>query len=352
MQAEKTCAEIVALTGGRLTGTENVHVNGVASLLDAEPTDLSFFGNERYRDQVLESNAGIVLVPEDFEVSPPAGRAWIVCKDPSAAFSKVVGLFASPPVTYLAGRHAAAVIDDSALVAESAHIGACAVIDASVVIGENTVIGAGTYVGEGTTIGRDCLIYPNVSIRERCILGNRLIIHSGTTIGSDGFGFIPGSAGHTKIPQVGIVQIDDDVEIGAQVAIDRARFGKTWIKQDTKIDNLVQIAHNVVIGKHCFIIAQVGISGSTTIGDGVIVAGQAGIAGHLSVGDRAVVMGQTGVTKDVPAGARLFGTPGVDAKEFARSQFTLKRLERAPKTLKMLEKQVAELQKKLQSLDH
>jgi len=170
-----------------------------------------------------------------------------------------------------------------------------------------------------------------------------VIIHSGTVIGSDGFGYIPGVSGHTKIPQVGIVQIDDDVEIGAQVAVDRARFGKTWIKQGAKIDNLVQIAHNVVIGEYSFIIAQVGISGSTHLGRGVIAAGQAGLAGHLKIGDGATLMAKAGVAKDIPAGATVIGIPAVPRKEFARNLFAVGGIGKLKAKVKMLQKEVAEL---------
>jgi UDP-3-O-[3-hydroxymyristoyl] glucosamine N-acyltransferase len=228
-------------------------------------------------------------------------------------------------------------------VPDTAHIGPHAVIEAGVRIGERSVIGAGCYIGEHSGIGADCLIYPNVTIRERCRIGSRVIIHPGAVIGSDGFGYESGPAGHTKIPQVGIVQIDDDVEIGAQAAIDRARFGRTWIKQGTKIDNLVQIAHNVVISEHCFVIAQVGISGSTSVGQGTILAGQAGIAGHLNIGNRAIVMAQSGVSKDLADGAIVFGSPAMDRRQFARTQSHLKSLDRAMKRLHELEEDVARL---------
>jgi len=342
-----TSQELAALTGGRLTGARDVDVTGVASLDEAGPTQASFLGNERYRSQVVQSRAGLVFVPEDFDEAPPPGRAWIVCKDPSAAFSQAVMLFAPPPPDFPPGRHASAAVHETATVPASVHVGACAVIERDAVVGENTVIGAGCYVGQETRIGDSCLIYPNVTIRERCLLGARVVIHSGTVIGSDGFGFIPGPTGHVKIPQVGIVQIDDDVEIGAQVGVDRARFGKTWIKRGVKIDNLVQIAHNVVIGEHCFIVAQVGVSGSVTIGNGVILAGQVGVAGHITVGDGAILMAQSGVAKDVPPGARLIGSPAVDRREFVKGHTAVKRVGRLHEAVKSLQQEVAELRARL-----
>ncbi|OGV79717.1 MAG: UDP-3-O-(3-hydroxymyristoyl)glucosamine N-acyltransferase [Lentisphaerae bacterium RIFOXYB12_FULL_65_16] len=343
----KTSGEVAALTGGRLVGPDNLVLTGVASLDEATATDVSFLGNEKYRAQVLPSRAGVVLVPEDFAEPPPQGRAWIVSKNASAVFAKVVQVFAPPPVVFPPGRHPAAVVDPTATVPGSVHVGACAVVEAGAVIGEGTVLAAGCYIGHDARIGANCLIYPSVSVRERCRLGDRVIIHCNSTIGSDGFGYIPGPTGHTKIPQVGIVQIDDDVEIGANVTVDRARFGRTWIKRGTKIDNLVQVAHNVVIGEHCFVIAQVGISGSTRIGRGVVLWGQAGLAGHLNIGDGAMVMAQCGVPKDVPAGAHVVGSPAMDRREFVRTLTVPKQLEKLKNTVKELQSTVAELKKKL-----
>jgi UDP-3-O-[3-hydroxymyristoyl] glucosamine N-acyltransferase len=342
-----TAAEIAALVQGRLVGDGGVTVHSVASLQEASPGHISFLGNALYRDQVLPSKAGIVFLPENFEEPPPAGRAWILCGNPSDAFSTMVEFFAPPPLEYPPMRHPTAYIHETAVIAPSAYIGPNAVVEAKAVIGEHSVVGAGSFIGQETVLGEHCLIYPNVTIRERCLLGNLVIIHSGTTIGSDGFGFIPGPNGHKKIPQVGIVQIDDDVEIGSQVAVDRARFGRTWIKRGAKIDNLVQIAHNVVIGEFCFIVAQVGISGSTALGRGVIAAGQAGIAGHLHIGDGAVLLGRAGVTKDIEAGANVMGMPAVDKRVFARSQLAVQQLPKLRQTVKQLQQELAALKKQL-----
>ncbi len=345
MKATTSAGELATLVGGRLIGPGGLTLTGVAALGEASASDVSFLGNDRYRDQVATSSAGLVFVPAGFEGEPSEGRCWVVCSDPSAAFSQAVAMFAPPPVPFAAGRHASACVDADADVPASVHVGACAVIERGVTIGEDSVIAAGSYVGEYTRIGSDCLIHPNVTIRERALLGDRVIIHSGTVIGSDGFGYIPGAEGHTKIPQVGIVQIDDDVEIGACVAVDRARFGKTHIKRGAKVDNLVQIAHNVVIGEHSFILAQVGISGSTHVGRGAVLAGQVGVAGHLSIGDGAVIMAQSGVSKDVAAGARLFGTPAVDRKKFAKMQLALGQYSKLKAAIRDLERELAELRR-------
>ena len=346
-----TAREIAERVGGTLKGPGELAVAGVASLADAAPADLSFLGNDKYAGQVLPSKAAVVLVPEKFTDEPPPGRAWIVCQDASAAFMKIVGMFAPPSVAFAAGAHPAAVIHPTALVAASAHVGACAVIEAGAVVGERSVICAQSYVGHEAKIGDDTLVYPQVAIRERCRVGSRVIIHSGTTVGSDGFGYVPNLTGglHTKIPQVGIVQIDDDVEIGANVAIDRARFGKTWIKRGAKIDNLVQIAHNVVIGELSFIIAQVGISGSTKVGRGCVLWGQVGVAGHLEIGDGAQVFAQSGVGSDVPPKAIFFGSPAVERREFMRTQFDLHRIGKISASVKALTQELAELKRQMNS---
>jgi len=330
-----TAQQIADKTGGRLIGPPHLVVRGVAALSDAGEQDLSFLGNCKYQNQVMTSGAVVVLVPEKFDEPPPPARAWIVCGDPSDAFSVVTAEFAPPPVIPPPGIHPSAVVEPPSSIASSAHIGACAVIAAGVTIGENSIVEAGCFVGAETTIGRDSRLHPNVTVKERCVLGDRVIVHSGTVIGSDGFGYIPGAEGHKKIPQTGTVQIDDDVEIHANVAIDRGRFGRTWIKSGVKIDNLVQIAHNVVIGEHSFVVAQVGIAGSTEIGKGVALAGQAGVAGHVKIGDGAKVLGQTGVWYDVEPGALVMGSPAVSRIEFLRFYALLRRL---PELFKKVDK--------------
>jgi UDP-3-O-[3-hydroxymyristoyl] glucosamine N-acyltransferase len=343
----RTSAWVAALTGGQLVGPPDLPVVGVGSLDEAGPDSVSFLALPRYRDRVLPSRAGVVLVPADFALAPPAGRAWVICADPSAAFSAVVAAFAPPPVVFPAGVHPSAVVAASASIPASVHVGPCAVIEPDVVIGERTVIGAGCYIGQACRIGADCLIYPRVTLRERCLLGQRVIVHPGAVIGADGFGYTSTATGHTKIPQVGIVQIDDDVEIGALTAVDRARFGRTWIQRGSKIDNLVQVAHNVVIGQHCLVAGQAGISGSTHLGHGVILAGQVGLAGHLTIGDGAILMAQCGSGADVPPKAVVVGSPAVDRRDFARQQMNLKRIDRMSRLLKDLEAQVGEIRRRL-----
>jgi UDP-3-O-[3-hydroxymyristoyl] glucosamine N-acyltransferase len=346
MLLEKTAQEIADLTGGTLLGSCPHSLQGVASLSEATELDVAFLGNEKYREQVLPSKAGLVLVPAEYDVPPPDGRAWVVCANPSDAFNKVITLFTPPPEKYLAEVHISAVISPSVSVPVTAHIGAGVIIEEGAVIGENTVILPNAYIGRRCRIGADCLIYPNVVIRERCLIGNRVVLHSGVVIGADGFGYKSSAEGHEKIPQVGIVQIDDDVEIGANSCVDRARFGRTWIRRGTKIDNLVQVGHNVEIGECGMIVGQAGIAGSCRLGKGVILAGQAGLSGHLQLGDGSIVMGQAGVSKNLEPGAIVIGSPAMDRREFARQHLYIGRLAKTNALLKQLQEEIEGLKKK------
>jgi UDP-3-O-[3-hydroxymyristoyl] glucosamine N-acyltransferase len=319
----------------------------VASLTKATAQHLSFLGNDKYRPLVLSSLANIVLVPLDYGEPPPERRAWIKCKNPSDAFTSLTVHFAPPTRKPGAGIHDTAVIDSTAQIAASAHVGAHVVVGENTTVGERSVIEAGSYVGHHVTMGNDCRLFPRVTILDGCILGNQVVIHSGTVIGSDGFGFLMSAAGHKKIPQTGIVQIDDDVEIGANATIDRARFERTWIQQGVRIDNLVQIAHNVIVGKNSVIVAQVGISGSAEIGNQVILAGQAGIAGHITIGDRATILGQAGVINSVEPGAILVGLPAIPRRQFWKQTAYFQNLPDLHKKVKKLEAELAELKSRL-----
>jgi len=336
-----SCQQIAELTGGKLVNPHDTLISSVASLEEATENQLSFLGNDKYAPQVVESKAGIVLIPDNYE--PEDDKCYIICENASAAFSQVIDIFAPEPISFETGIHPSASIAEDAEIGEGCHIAANATVLSGAKVGKNTVICAGTVIGHEATIGDGCLFHPNVTIRERCEIGNRVIIHSNTAIGSDGFGFIPGASGHKKIPQVGIVVLEDDVEVGSSVCIDRARFGKTKISTGTKIDNLVQIAHNVEIGAHCFIVSQSGIAGSSKLGNFVIVAAQAGITGHVEVGDGVTMAGRAGVTKDIPAGSKVFGFPAVSKKEFVMQNLRIKKIERMEKELKEMKKLIQEL---------
>jgi len=342
---ELTAREISKRVQGELVGPGDIVVSGVSTLQQATETDLSFLGNKRYTNQVAASKASIVLVPVDFTSLTDDGRAWIKCSDPSEAFGVITAEYASEPVISSAGIHPSAVIETPELIHSSVHIGAHVVIGKDVEIGENSIVEAGCYVGTESRIGCSCRFFPNTTIRERSVIGNRVIIHSGTVIGSDGFGYIPNPDGHKKIPQVGYVQIDDDVEIGANVTIDRARFDRTWIKKGVKIDNLVQVAHNVIVGEHTFILAQVGISGSVRIGKRVILAGQAGVAGHIDIGDGATITAKTGLISDVEPGVVLYGYPAVPRATFWKQAANIQKLPELRKRIRQLEREVDRLKK-------
>jgi len=340
-----TIQEIADKIDGEIVKNTNSLIFGVASLQEAEENEISFLGNKKYSHQVASSHASVVIVGKDFKISEAGNTSLIICDTPNLAFAKAIELFAPQPIVYKPEIHPCAVIAESAIIGENTHIGPCAVIGENTIIGSNSVIDAGTVIGNEVKVGDNVLIYSNVSIRERCIVGNRIIIHPGTVIGSDGFGFEAGPAGIIKIPQVGIVQIDDDVEIGSNCSIDRARFGKTWIKMGVKIDNQVHIAHNVEVGEFSMLIGQSGIAGSTKIGQGVIVAAKAGINGHINIGDGSRIAGTAGVVKDVPPGATVVGTPAEPKRDFMARMLL-------PKTVSKLKDKVRELEKKIAAIEN
>ncbi|HEY5752644.1 MAG TPA: UDP-3-O-(3-hydroxymyristoyl)glucosamine N-acyltransferase [Chthoniobacterales bacterium] len=333
-----TVDQIVALVGGRLaSGSGSSFINGAASLVEAQKADISFFGNAKYLADLKTTNAGAVLVRPGVDVSLP-DAALIAVENPSLSFAAVLEKLRPEPLRWAPGIHPTAVIGEDSQIDPSASIQPYAVIESGVKIGARSVVGAHVFIGRETTLGDDCFLHPNATIRERTVIGHRVILHSGSVIGSDGFGYETVKGKHEKIPQIGIVQIDNDVEIGAGTTIDRARFGRTWIGEGTKIDNLVQIAHNVVIGKHCIIVSQAGISGSSRLGNYVILAGKAGVAGHLTIGDHAIVGGNTGISKHVPPGQKWFGFVGENAKDMAEKLALISRLPKLFDRVKELEK--------------
>jgi UDP-3-O-[3-hydroxymyristoyl] glucosamine N-acyltransferase len=332
-----TLKEIAEAIGGELRGDATTQISGAASLMEAASEEISFFYHPRYLGQLRKTKAAAVIVPVDFleTISP----ATILVENPAKAFEQIVRRFAPPPVKFSPGIHPSAVIHPDAKLGERVSIQPYAVLEAGAQIGDEVVIGAGSYIGHGVVIGNGCMIYPRVTIRERCRLGARVIVHSGVVIGADGFGFEMTSAGQEKVAQIGIVQIEDDVEIGANTTIDRARFGRTWIQEGAKIDNLVQVAHNVVIGKHTVIAAQTGIAGSVRIGERVMIGGQAGIIGHIEIGDGTMIGAQTGVSKNLNGGV-WWATPSVPLKEAKVHLAWVRRLGEFFERIKRLEARV------------
>ncbi len=325
------------MSGGELLGDPAQKITGAASLAEALPGEISFFSDPRYFSRLRKTRASAVFVPLDFSETIPAAQIRVV--NPSKAFEQVVLKLAPKPIVFTPGIHSSAIIDPNAKLGARVSIQPHAVIEAGVSIGEDTVIGAGSYVGHETAIGASCLIYPNVTIRERTRIGSRVIIHGGAVIGADGFGFEIVEGRQKKVPQLGIVQIDDDVEIGANTTIDRARFGRTWIQEGAKIDNLVQVAHNVVIGKQSVIAAQAGVAGSVRIGEYVAMAGQVGIVGHVTIGDKTMISPQSGVAKDISGGV-WFGSPAVPLPEAKRQIAWVHRLGKLIDRVRAIEKKL------------
>jgi UDP-3-O-[3-hydroxymyristoyl] glucosamine N-acyltransferase len=334
---ELTLQELAASLGGQLAfgADPETRICGAAAVGEAQPGEVTFFGNLKYLPALKKCRASAVLVPQDFaEEVPPA---LIYVANPSLAFTHVVTRFAPAPITYAPGIHPTAFVAPDAELGEGVAVRPYAVVESGVKVGAGSVIGAHCFIGEEARIGANCVLHARVTVASRCILGNRVYVQSGAIIGSDGFGYQFEGGRHVKIPQIGIVQVDDDVEIGANTTIDRARFGRTWIQEGTKIDNLVQIAHNVVVGKHCILVAQVGIAGSCKLGDYVTLAGQVGLAGHLEIGDQAVVGAQTGVNKSLAAKGTYMGYPAVPAQEWREEVALVHRLKKLFARVKRLE---------------
>jgi len=335
---------LVSLVQGRLLAGSDIFIEGFASLKEAMPGDLCFLGDHRYEAEMLTTRASAVLVPETWTAFPE-GVACIGVADPSQSFKIIVDTYGVQPHPFAPGIHASAVVAASAKYDPAkVHIGACAVIDEDVELADGVEIGPGCYVGRDVRIGRDSKLFANVTVHESCQLGERVILHSGVVVGADGFGYKFENGSHNKIRQSGFVQIDDDVEIGAGSMVDRARFGRTWIGKGTKIDNLVQIGHNVVIGRHCVIVAAVAIAGSAQIGDYVVIAAQAGIAGHVIIGSQATLGARAGVTKNLAGGQTYFGFPAVPVKEEKRRLASVNRLPKLVSRVKELEARLLALE--------
>ncbi|HDZ77552.1 MAG TPA: UDP-3-O-(3-hydroxymyristoyl)glucosamine N-acyltransferase [Candidatus Omnitrophica bacterium] len=343
LKFKKTLREVAKLIDGEIVGEPNTLITGVCGIKEAKDGDLTFVANSKYVPLIEHTHASAIITSREIE---SASKPIIKTENPSLAFAKMISLISPNHAMHHQGIHSTAVLGKNVKLGKNVAIGSCVVVEDGVSIGDDSVIYSGCYIGHHSSIGKNALIYPNVSIRERIVIKDKVIIHSGSVIGSDGFGFAIVHGMHEKIPQIGTVLIEDNVEIGANVTIDRARFDKTIIGKGTKIDNLVQIAHNVVIGENSIVIAQAGISGSTIVGNSVILAGQAGIVGHIKIGDGAVVAAQAGVTKSIPANVKVSGYPAKPHDIAKRVNACVQKLPSLYKTINDLKRRVAELEER------
>lgn len=333
--------ELADVVGGEVIGDGTVEISGVAGIKEARKGQITFLANPKYEAFLSSTRASAVIAEGNGNFS----CSIIKVQNPYLAFLRVVTMFAAGPLEkYERGIHPTAIVSESASIGKDASVGAYVVVGDNVKIADRATILPLACINEDVTIGEECLIYPHVTIRERCEIGSRVIIHSGAVIGSDGFGYANDGNRHLKIPQIGIVRIEDDVEIGANTTIDRATTGVTLIGRGSKIDNLVQIAHNVVVGENSILAAQVGVSGSTELGKNVVLAGQAGLVGHIKIGEGAKVGAQGGVTKSVPPDTDVSGYP-------AREHSVARKIYAATTRLPDLLKDFRELQNRVEALE-
>jgi UDP-3-O-[3-hydroxymyristoyl] glucosamine N-acyltransferase len=339
----RTLGELAVFLGGELHGPADLVIKGIAPIDQASDRDITFIAQKRFTRLVDQSRAAAFIVSREYAELP---RPLIIVPHPYLAYARVAALFA-PPLRRWPGVSDLAYLGDGVKLGQEVSIAPLAFIGAGAELGDRVTIMPGCVIGEEVKISADTLVYPNVTIRERCTVGARCIIHSGTVIGSDGFGFVPSEAGHVKIPQLGTVIIADDVEIGANCTIDRGALGATRVGRGVKMDNLVHLAHNVQVGEHSLLVAQVGISGSTKLGKGVVLAGQVGVTGHIELGDGVQVGAQSGVNHSIPAGQTVSGSPARPQREWLQQMGHMPKLPDIYRRLKQLEQRFSELAARL-----
>jgi UDP-3-O-[3-hydroxymyristoyl] glucosamine N-acyltransferase len=339
---ERSVSEIAEHLHADVVGDGTVVIRDIQGIDEAQEGDLTFIANPKYRKHIATTRASAILVSPDIKES---SKTLLVVKDPYVALTRILSLF-YPPEQDFTGISGQAFIEEGAFVAEGAVLYPQVYVGREARIESRAVLYPGVVIGPGAMVGEESILYPNVTIYRRCRIGKRVVLHAGVVVGSDGFGYANPGRENLKVPQVGIVQIDDDVEIGANTTIDRGTLGKTWIQRGAKIDNLVQIAHNVVIGEKSIVVSQVGISGSTKLGRSVILGGQAGLVGHITVGDGVMAAAKSGITKDVAPGKIVAGAPAVPHAEWLRTQGVIAKLPGMRHTVNALLKRVEELEKK------
>lgn len=343
---EFTAKQIAAYIGGEIVGDENATVSTFAKIEEGVKGALSFLSNPKYAPYIYDTQSSIVLVNNDFVPERPVQTTLIKTANAYESLAKLMALYESvkPKKT---GVSSMASVAPSATIGQNVYIAPFVYIGERAVIGDNTAIEANTSVGDGATVGSDCILYSNVTIYHGCKVGNRCILHAGSVVGADGFGFAPGVNGYEKIPQIGIAILEDDVEIGANTCIDRATMGATIIKRGVKLDNMVQVAHNVVVDEHTVMAAQSGIAGSTKVGRWCMVGGQAGISGHIKLGNQVKVGGHSGVTNNVQDGKSMMGYPAFEHTQFARASVIFKKLPEMYREMDVLKKEIELLKQQL-----
>ncbi|MBD3290557.1 UDP-3-O-(3-hydroxymyristoyl)glucosamine N-acyltransferase [candidate division KSB1 bacterium] len=334
---ELKITEVAHLVSGDLEGDSSLTITGIAKIDEASDGQISFISNPKYEKYIKTTNASAVLVSKDF---PKTDKTIIRTENPYISFLKILTTFHPQQETLEPGIHESAVVDSSSSVGKDTAVGPNAAIGKRCKVGKNCRIHPGVVISDDVSIGDNVVLYPNATIRERVIIGNNVIIHNGTVLGSDGFGFAREGAMYHKIPQVGTVVIEDDVEIGSNCTIDRATMGETRIKRGAKLDNLIQVAHNVVIGENTVIAAQTGVSGSTKVGSNVVIGGQVGFVGHITIGDNTQIGAQSGVSKDLPSDAVFFGYPARPIMQAKREEAAIRKLPDLLKRISKLEKQL------------
>ena len=343
---EFTAKQIAAYIGGEIVGDENATVHTFAKIEEGMPGALSFLSNPKYTAYIYETQSSIVLVNSDFVPEKPIKATLIKTANAYESLAKLMMLYESVKPKKR-GISSMASIADSATIGENVYIGPFVYIGERAIVGDNTIIEANTSIGDGATVGNDCLLYNGVTIYHDCKVGNRCILHAGSVVGSDGFGFAPGTNGYDKIPQIGIAILEDDVEIGANTCIDRATMGATIIKRGVKLDNMVQIAHNVVVDEHTVMAAQCGVAGSTKVGTWCMIGGQTGIGGHIKIGHQVKIAGNSGVANSVTDGKAVMGYPAFDHMQFARSTAVFKKLPEMYREMYTLKQEIESLKQQL-----
>ncbi|MBW1997186.1 MAG: UDP-3-O-(3-hydroxymyristoyl)glucosamine N-acyltransferase [Deltaproteobacteria bacterium] len=336
--------DIAELVGGEVVGDGNVIITGINSLDQCEPGEISFYFDARYRESLERTRASAVITSSRTDLY---GGHQVIVSNPALAYAKVAGLFSTELPRY-PGISKEAHVEKTCRMGDEVSVYPFVYIGKEAEIGDRVTLFPGVFVGDRVRIGARTVIYPNVTIMQDCVIGNDVIIHAGCVIGSDGFGFVRDDAKSVKIPQIGIVQIDDEVEIGANSTIDRAALGKTWVKRGVKTDNLVQVAHNVIVGEDTVIVAQTALGGSVRVGKEAVIGGQVAISDHVTIGDRAMIGSQSGVPKSIPKGSVVSGTPAMPHRLWLRASSLVARLPELNERLRKVEKLIKQIQKKVE----